>query len=145
MRFRLRPADSSDFDFIWRLRAETMKAVISEAYGWNEETQREYAAESLAGQIVLVDEKPVGVLTLLDWGDQLHLSWMAILPEMQGQGLGGELLEHCRQCAIEADKPITLQVLRNNPAIRLYERFGFKTYAYDGRHRVLMRWNHRAE
>jgi ribosomal protein S18 acetylase RimI-like enzyme len=122
-----------------------MKAVISVAYGWDEEAQRGIAAESLAGQIVLVDEKPVGVLTLLDWGDQLHLSWIAVLPEMQGQGLGAELLKHCRRRAIEAGKPITLQVLRNNPAIRLYERFGFKTYAYDGQHKVLMRWNHNAE
>jgi len=121
-----------------------MKAVISKTYGWDEETQREIAGESLAGQIVLVDEKPVGVLTLLDWGDQLHLSWIAILPETQGQGLGGELLEHCHRRAIEAGKPITLQVLRNNPAVRLYERFGFKTYAYDGQHKVLMRWNHSA-
>ncbi len=97
------------------------------------------------GQIILVDEEPIGVLTLADWGDQLHLTWMAILPEMQGQGLGGELLEHCRRRAIEAGKPITLRVLGNNPAIRLYERSGFKTYAYDGQYKVLMRWNHHAE
>jgi ribosomal protein S18 acetylase RimI-like enzyme len=121
-----------------------MKAVISEAYGWDEEAQREIAAESLAGQVVLVDEEPVGVLTLDDWGDQLHLTWMAILPEMQGQGLGGELLEHCQRRAIEAGKPVTLQVLRNNPAVRLYERFGFRIYASDGSHKLLMRWNHSA-
>lgn len=145
MRFQLRKAEETDLDFIWRLRVATMKETISQAYDWDEETQCEYAAESLRGEIVLIQERPVGVLTLVDWGDQMHLVWMAILPEMQGQGFGGELLWHCQRRAIEAGKPITLQVLRNNPAVRLYERFGFKAYAYDGQHRLLMRWNHNVE
>jgi hypothetical protein len=89
MTFRLRKAEEADLDFIWRLRVATMKDAISQSYGWDEETQRGYAAESLRGEIVLIDENPVGVLTLADWGDQTHLVWMAILPEMQRQGLGG--------------------------------------------------------
>ena len=87
MTFRLRKAEESDLDFIWRLRVATMKESVSQSYGWDEETQRGYAAESLRGEIVLIDEKPVGVLTLADWGDQMHLVWMAILPEAQRQGL----------------------------------------------------------
>jgi hypothetical protein len=41
-----------------------------------------------------VSYRPVGVLTLADWGDEMHLVWMAILPEMQRQGLGGASIEH---------------------------------------------------
>lgn len=140
MQFRLRPADQSDFDFIWRLRVVTMKASIEQSYGWDETTQREYAAESLAGQIVLVDEKPVGVLTLTDWGDQLHLTWLAILPAWQGQGLGGQLLRHCQQRAVAAGQSLSLQVLKNNPAVHLYERLGFTTDAHSGPHKLMMCW-----
>ncbi|MGH9768734.1 MAG: GNAT family N-acetyltransferase [Blastocatellia bacterium] len=89
MKFRLRKAEETDLDFIWRLRVATMKETVIQSYGWDEETQRGYAAESLQGEIVLIDEKPVGALTLADWGDQTHLVWMAVLPERQRQGLGG--------------------------------------------------------
>jgi ribosomal protein S18 acetylase RimI-like enzyme len=142
MTFRLRKADGTDLDFIWRLRIATMKEAISQSYGWDEETQRGYAAESLRGEIVLIDERPVGVLTLTDWGDQMHLVWMAILPEMQRQGLGSALLEYCQRQALEAGKPLTLQVLRNNPAVSLYKRYGFEVYAQNGPHELFMRWTH---
>jgi ribosomal protein S18 acetylase RimI-like enzyme len=90
--------------------------------------------------IVLVGEEPVGVLTLADWGDQLHLVWMAIQSEVQGRGLGGALLEHCQQQALQAGKPLTLQVLQGNPAVALYKRCGFEVYERNGPHRLLMRW-----
>ena len=117
MDFRLRPAEPSDLEFIWRLRVATMKAAIEAAYGWHEATQRGYAEESMAGTIVLIGEEPVGVLTLADWGDQLHLAWTR-----------------------EANKPLTLQVLQGNPAVALYERCGFVTYGHNGPHKLLMRW-----
>ena len=65
---------------------------------------------------------------------------MAIQPEMQRQGLGGALIEHCQRRALEADKPLTLQVLRDNPAVSLYKRYGFEVYDQNGPHKLLMRW-----
>ena len=61
----------------------------------------------------------------------------------QRQGLGGALIEHCQRKALEAGKPLTLQVLRNNPAVSLYKRYGFEAYAQNGPHKLLMRWIHR--
>jgi ribosomal protein S18 acetylase RimI-like enzyme len=144
MTFHLRPAEAGDVDFIWRLRVATMKETIDRAYGWDEKTQRDYAAESSKGQIVLVGERPVGVLTLADWGDHMHLVWMAVLPDMRRQGLGRAFVEHCQRQALEAGKPLTLQVLRNNPAVFLYQRCGFEGYAENGPHKLLMRWTPRA-
>ena len=138
--FQLRKAELSDFDFIWRLRVATMKQVVSQSYGWDEADQRLYAKESLNGNIVLVGGETCGVLTLSDWGDQLHLTWMAISPDLQGRGLGRELIEFCQRQAAEAGKPLTLQVLRNNPAASLYERHGFTVYSEEGPHKLLMRW-----
>jgi GNAT superfamily N-acetyltransferase len=120
-----------------------MKQIIEAAYGWDEATQRAYAEESLGGMIVLVEEKPVGVVTLTDWGDQLHVVWMAIAAEMQGHGLGRALVEYCQRQAVEEKKPLTLQVLRGNPAGALFERLGFQVYERNGPHRLLMRWRPR--
>jgi len=140
MDFRLRPAEPTDREFIWRLRVATMKDMIEAAYGWDEATQRAYADESLGGMIVLVGEEPVGVLTLADWADQLHVVWMAIQSEVQGRGLGRALVEHCQRQALQAGKPLTLQVLQGNPAVALYKRCGFEVYERNGPHRLLMRW-----
>jgi ribosomal protein S18 acetylase RimI-like enzyme len=47
------------------------------------------------------------------------------LPEFQGRGLGttilGDVIEHARM----GRRPVSLQVLKVNPARRLYERLGF--------------------
>ena len=64
MTFRLRKAEEADLDFIWRLRVATMKEAVSQSYGWDEETQRGYAAESLRGEIVLIEHvAPLRALT----------------------------------------------------------------------------------
>lgn len=139
--FTLRPADRNDWDFIWRLRQETMRATIEATYGWEESTQKEYARASLSGRIMIVEGQPAGVLTITDWGHELHVVWMAVVPALQGRGLGSALLALACDEALAADKPLTLQVLRNNPALRLYERFGFEAYDENGPHRVVMRWN----
>lgn len=141
MEFQLRNATGADWDFIWDLRVSTMKRVISESSGWDEPTQRTYAVDSLLGQIVLVDGQPVGVLTLSDWCDQLHVTWMAVCPSFQGRGLGSALIAHCQRLAAEARKPLTLQVLRKNPAVRLYERCGFQVCGQDGPEKMQMQWS----
>ena len=47
-------------------------------------------------------------------------------PSARGRGIGSALLVEAERQAREAgQKQMTLQVLIGNPAIRLYERFGF--------------------
>ncbi len=141
MKFELRKVEKQDWDFIWTLRVETMKEKIANSYGWDEETQRRYAEESYdRGQIVLVDNKPIGVVTLSNWGDQLHLTWIAIAPEFQRQGIGTKLIEYCQQEAIKMQKPLTLQVLSNNQVISLYKRCGFKKISENSSGKFMMRW-----
>ncbi len=140
MKFYLRKVEKQDWNFVWALRVETMKEMIVSSYGWEEKTQRSYAEESLSGQIVIVNDKPVGVITLLDWGDQLHLTWIAIIPEIQKKGIGTKLIQYCQLQAIKMQKPLTLQVLSNNQAIFLYQRCGFKIYDKNGPYKLMMQW-----
>ncbi|MEO1210495.1 MAG: N-acetyltransferase [Cyanobacteria bacterium J06638_20] len=50
---------------------------------------------------------------------------IAILPTYRGQGIGTQLLTHL--VASECGRsPISLSVSADNPAMRLYERFGFE-------------------
>lgn len=91
-KFTLRQAIASDLEFIWQLRIVTMKNIISASYGWDESTQRQYAAESLQGNIVLVEGDRAGIVTLSNWQDQLHLTFIALLPQYQGRGFSAKLI-----------------------------------------------------
>jgi ribosomal protein S18 acetylase RimI-like enzyme len=138
--FQLRPAVENDREFIWSLRVATMKRLLSEAYGWDESVQRTYADESLAGRIVLVEGRPVGVVTLKDWEKEVHLGWLALVPEVQGRGLGRALIRWAQSYAADRNKPLTLQVLPANPACALYRDLGFTETGRSPRGDVRMRW-----
>lgn len=125
MDFDLRPATDADRAFIWALRLATMRPLIEPLEGWDEEQQRSYADESLAGRVVLIAAERVGVLTIRDCGHELHLTWIAVIPARQSAGLGTALLRLAQVEATEAGLPLTLRVMRGNPAVQLYERLGF--------------------
>lgn len=138
--FQLRPAVDADREFIWSLRVATMKQLIAEAYGWDESVQRGYADESLTGQIVLVEGRPVGVITLKDWADEIHLAWVALTPEVRRRGLGRALITWAQAHAAGQGKPLTLQVLPANPACALYQSLGFVETGRSSRGDLRMRW-----
>ena len=126
MNFTLRPVTPDDLPFLWTLREAAMRPNYEPIEGWDEAVQRERAAESLTGRLVLVDGQPVGVLTVKDRGPERHLTWVAVLPALQGQGLGTALVRLAQQEAAAAGRPLSLHVQPANPARRLYERLGFE-------------------
>ncbi|MGD1855532.1 MAG: GNAT family N-acetyltransferase [Leptolyngbyaceae cyanobacterium] len=51
---------------------------------------------------------------------------IAVLPNFRGQGIGTQLMTHLLTSAC-GQSPISLSVSADNPAVRLYQRFGFET------------------
>jgi GNAT superfamily N-acetyltransferase len=50
---------------------------------------------------------------------------MAVLPAYRGRGVGSRLLDYLLRAADERHRAISLSVSADNPAQRLYRRFGF--------------------
>ena len=142
LKFNLHQAIASDLDFIWQLRVITMKEAIAKSYGWDEQIQRSYAAESLEGKIILVEGKKAGVITISDWGAQLHLTFIALLPQYQNKGLGSKLIRYVQAQARKSNKPLTLQVLESNTAKLFYEKHGFQVCDRRSADKLLMRWEY---
>ena len=147
MLFTLRPARRDDWPFVWALRVATMRPLIERTYGWDEAMQRTFAEASLRGRVAElhddvhgVHDARVGVLTVLDWEREHHLAWIAVIPTLQGRGLGAALVRIAQREAHEAMKPLTLQVLAENRAARFYERLGFVREPHDDALWVKMRW-----
>ena len=76
-------------------------------------------------EVLLQDGKPVGLLKVSRDRPQWNLIQIQLVPELQGQGLGADLLSEVTSEADAANVPVTLSVLKSNPARALYERFGF--------------------
>lgn len=138
--FSLRPATIDDLEFIFQLRIKTMKPFFKDTLGWNDTDEHEKAADELYhAQIVMVGKKEIGVVKVVPGTDELHLHQMQILPEFQRNGIGAELI---RQTIIRSENmqmPITLLVVKNTPAKRLYDRFGF-VVTDDYEHNCKMCW-----
>jgi SAM-dependent methyltransferase len=124
----LRPAAESDREFLRRLHHACFRPWVEPIWGWDEADQdrRFAAAFTLAGRsIVEVRGEPAGTLRTSVAGGELLLAEIAVAPEHQGRGIGARLLRGVLAAADRAGQPVRLQVLRTNPARRLYERHGF--------------------
>lgn len=87
-------------------------------------------------QRVLMDGSLAGYVHFHPDGERMELDDLYILPEYRGQGIGTAVVEKC--CA-ETVKPVYLYVFRRNEgAVRLYQRLGFKIVQEVGGSRYIM-------
>ena len=72
-------------------------------------------------------QKPVGFILSRKAADEEELLLIAILPEFRGKKLGEKLIRHFFNAAHQRGiKNIFLEMRRGNPAIKLYQKVGFK-------------------
>jgi ribosomal protein S18 acetylase RimI-like enzyme len=76
-------------------------------------------------EVLLQDGVPVGLLKVSRDSAQWNLIQIQLVPELQGQGLGADLLAGVIAEADSANVAVALSVLKANPARALYERAGF--------------------
>jgi ribosomal protein S18 acetylase RimI-like enzyme len=130
MNYSLRPAVDTDYDFLYNLNRTTLREYIEPLWGWHEEWQREYFRakfDAAARQIIVVDGRDAGVLVIEDRPEEIYLGLIELLPEIQGRGIGTDIINRLKAQASQSNRPLTLHVLKSNqPARRLYERLGFQ-------------------
>ena len=103
-----------------------MRSYVDATWGWEDSDQRRrfdaaFDPDRLA--VVMVEGEPVGVLRVERRPDEVFLSAIEVAPAWQGRGIGTRLVSEVIGDA--GSLPVTLQVLRVNPARALYERLGF--------------------
>ena len=120
-------AEISDRSFLLTLRKASMDEHLHAAgIDMNDEQHLvridEFFQESF---LIQYNNNPIGLVKLALLPDSLHIRQLQILPEFHNQGVGSNVLLLIKKKAIERQLPITLNVLLQNPAKRLYEREGF--------------------
>jgi ribosomal protein S18 acetylase RimI-like enzyme len=63
--------------------------------------------------------------------DEIPELSMAVLPEYRGNGIGTDLIRHLIDEACLEHCALSLSVLADNPAVRLYQRLGFEVVRRD--------------
>jgi ribosomal protein S18 acetylase RimI-like enzyme len=129
MDIQVREARPADMDFARALYFETMRGMIEPPFGWDQRRQE----ESLAGWfdlqqagIIIADGRDVGWMQTRASEDELLLGSLYVIPEMQRRGIGTHVLRELIDQSKRSSRPLTLAVMKNNPAIPLYERLGFR-------------------
>lgn len=134
----LRRSLPDDGDFLFRLYASTRVEEIR-GFGWpavqqeaflrmqfNAQQQWYDATYSTAeNQIIEKDHEAIGRMIVLREHQTWQLIDISLLPEHRGQGIGGELIRALIKECGESGAVLKLQVLKTNPAQRLYTRLGF--------------------
>jgi ribosomal protein S18 acetylase RimI-like enzyme len=126
MQIELRQIETSDFDFLWRLHNAALKDYVTKTWGWDENWQRESFIKAFnpsEGKIIVIDGKDAGYLWVIEKDAEVLLASIRLLSEFQNQGIGSKII---RDLLEKSEKPVRLQVLKVNPARRLYERLGFE-------------------
>lgn len=143
IRFSIRKMAIDDIKEVLAIESES---IISP---WNEkQVQYELLNNPVSRMRVAVDEKTI-VIGFIDYWityDSATIAQIAIKKELRRKGVAKALLENMiRDCKDQNVKSITLEVRFNNePAIKLYELFGFKrvvikkNYYQDGTDAVYM-------
>jgi ribosomal protein S18 acetylase RimI-like enzyme/ubiquinone/menaquinone biosynthesis C-methylase UbiE len=124
----LRPAADADREFLRNLHHVCYRPWVEPIWGWDEADQdrRFAAAFSTEGRSIVEQEgRPIGTIRIAQRQDAVVIADIAVLPEHQGRGIGSRLLRGVLAEADRHSRPVRLQVLRTNPARRLYERQGF--------------------
>jgi ribosomal protein S18 acetylase RimI-like enzyme len=140
----LREATPEDEPFLLEVYASTRMEEL-EGFGWSDEQKQAFIKmQFLARQrtypraddrIILFEGRPVGRM-LVDRSDEsILLRDIALLTEFRDVGLGSRLLKDL----MNEGKPIRLHVVASSPAVRFYERLGFRRSGGDNAY-LEMQW-----
>src|SRR5579863_1070506 len=135
VRITLRPAYAHDFDYCASLYFSGMKAIIQElnldmaaqATGFRQQW------ELTQVRIIKLDGVDVGWLQSNTIGDTVFLAQLFVDGPFQRQGIGTQVMNYLIGEATRVRQAVTLAVVKINPALRLYERLGFRITHEDDR------------
>lgn len=141
-KYELRPAIHSDRDFLYRLHVAAMRDLVTQVWGWDEAWQVAYFDDHFApsgSRVIIVHGVDAGVVAV-EWRDtEAFIGTIEILPEYQGRGIGAAVIRQIIAEAKARGLPAALQVLKINPARRLYIRLGFVVTGETATHDLMMR------
>ena len=146
------PATADDEPFLYAVYASTRADELA-LVDWDESqktafVQMQFSAQhhyyheqyaDAAFQVILCDGDAAGRLYVARWPAEIRIIDIALLPQYRNRGIGALLLQQLLDEAADVGKRVSIHVERYNPALRLYQRLGFREVQERGVY-VLMEW-----
>jgi ribosomal protein S18 acetylase RimI-like enzyme len=147
-----RAVRADDHAFLFELYAST-RAEELELTGWTPEqrstfllmqfqAQSEHYKNHYTGSdftVIEAEGAPIGRLYLARWPREIRIVDVALIPAYRNRGIGTRLIREVFAEAGAAGKAVTIHVEKFNPALRLYQRLGFRTKEDKGVY-LLLAW-----
>lgn len=135
----LRAASAADRDFLREVYRSTRARELA-LVTWSDTeksafVEQQFAAQDAAyrgrypdGDFLVVEDRgrPIGRLYTARLADEIRVVDITLLPEERGHGIGASLMHGVLANAASDHLAVRLHVESWNPAIRLYERLGFR-------------------
>ena len=135
MPIALRPARSGDFEFCARLyfsgMEETIQRLKLDMVAQNRNLRERWNVEEV--QIITSDGTDIGWMQSSVQDSAQYLEQIFIDTSFQNRGIGTRIIGTLINEARLQQRPVTLGVVKANPALRLYERLGFRVIRQDDR------------
>lgn len=146
-----RPISTDDLDFLLRVYRSTREEELAMIADWTAEMKDAFIRQQFSAQhawyqehyvgaefqVILVDGEPAGRLYVHRRPAEIRLVDITLLPEFRKGGIGTSILRDLLAEGEAAGKPVTIHVEVYNPAMRLYERLGFRPIEDRGPYRLL--------
>jgi len=149
LNIELREAVPDDEPFLLQLYASSRDDEL-ENVGWDENQKqlfikmqflaRERTYPRVNNRIILLNGSAVGRLLVDTREAVVLLVDIALLREYRNVGIGSRLIKDLLEESAASGKAVRLHVLSTSPAVRLYERLGFRTIGSEAAY-FEMKWN----
>jgi GNAT superfamily N-acetyltransferase len=135
MLIAFRPARSRDFDYCKCIYFAEMDWIIRELHldplAQAESFQKQWNETQV--RIITLQGADIGWLQSFAQDDALFIAQLFIERPHQRKGIGTEVMKRLIDEAARLHQAIRLDVVKINPALRLYERLGFRISGGDDR------------
>ena len=149
----LRAATPGDEPFLCQVYATTRSSELA-MVAWTEEEKAAFVEMQFRAQaqyyrehypntsfdVIVLDGLEVGRLYVARWSDEIRIVDIALLSDYCNRGIGTRLVRQLQSEATAAGKPLRIHVERFNPAMRLYQRLGFRQIEDRGVY-LFMEWS----
>lgn len=134
-----RPASPADTEFAREVHHRAYRDVIVRQFGgWDDRQQDAFFEDNWKSgedfEILSCGGEACGYYQEWDHPDFIEPRELVLSPEFQGKGIGSAILKEAIARARERGVPVKIKALRENRALDLYHRLGFRDTGGDATH-----------
>lgn len=152
MGYTFRKYEDKDLEYLYQTKKDLFKWYVEIAYGpWDDNFQMNFFIDFVKEKrkyikVIMYENKTIGMFTnYINENNEDLIDLFYIDKKYQGKGIGTQILKEQLKQDEENNVNTVLQVFKDNPAKRLYEKMGFKIYDQTEYHYKMIRKIKRGE